>query len=193
MSESSSKNKTLRDDHNISSAGFFEVNLNENFKAYCGYLSDHHSQVLVRRFTAELKCVLKVEKKAALSMHHKNLLELSSYYKGKNGTVLVYHFTRRWTLDRFLHYSKGKQQTKITFQEKIKMAIGISEGVRYVHEECPRGPVVHGDLRPCNIFLNFDLEPQSSHDLLSETLIQGIHISDNQIRHGKNNEFMDTL
>ncbi|KAF5953210.1 hypothetical protein HYC85_011154 [Camellia sinensis] len=107
---------------------------NENFKTYCGYLSDHHSQVLVRRFIGQLDCVLKVEKKAALFMHHKNILGLSGYYKGKNGTVLVYPFTRRWTLDRFLH-------------EKIKIAIGIGEGVRYMHEECPRGPVVHDDLR----------------------------------------------
>ncbi|KAF5937325.1 hypothetical protein HYC85_024831 [Camellia sinensis] len=57
-------------------------------------------------------------------------------------------------------HSKGKQRTNVTFQEKIKIAIGIGEGVRYMHEECPRGPIVHGDLRPCNIFLNFDLEPQ---------------------------------
>ncbi|KAI8028262.1 Receptor-like cytosolic serine/threonine-protein kinase RBK2 [Camellia lanceoleosa] len=154
MSESSTKNKTLSDDHNISFVGFSEVSLvmrmplqlswemvkeitggftrmtcfeeNENFKAYYGYLSDHHSQVL----------------KAALSMHHKNILGLSGYYKGKSGTVL------------------GKQWTKMTFQEKIKIAIGIGEGVRYMHEECPRGPVVHDDLWACNIFLNFDLEPQ---------------------------------
>ncbi|CAL5357688.1 unnamed protein product [Camellia sinensis] len=188
MSESSSKNKTLSDDHNISSAGFSEVNLvmrmplqlswemvkeitsgftrmtcfeeNENFKTYCGYLSDHHSQVLVRRFTGQLDYVLKAAKKAALSMHHKNILGLSGYYKGKNGTVLVYLFTQRWTLDRFLHDSMGKQWTKMTFQEKIKIAIGICDGVRYMHEECPRGPVVCGDLRSCNIFMNFDLEPQ---------------------------------
>ncbi|XP_028096277.1 uncharacterized protein LOC114296195 [Camellia sinensis] len=131
MSKSSSKNKTLSDDHNISSAEFFEVNLvmrmllqlswemvkeitggftrmtcfeeNENFKTYCRYLNDHQSQVLVRRFIGQLDCVLKAEKKAALSMHHKNILGLSGYYKGKNGTVLIYPFTRRWTLDIFLH------------------------------------------------------------------------------------------
>ncbi|GMQ00192.1 hypothetical protein CsSME_00047391 [Camellia sinensis var. sinensis] len=213
MSKSSSKNRTLSDDHNISSMGFSEVNLvmrmplqlswemvkeitggftrmtcfdeNENFKTYCGYLSDHHSQVLVRRFTGQLDCVLKAEKKAALSMHHKNILGLSGYYKGKNGTVLVYPFTRRWTLDRFLHDSKGKQRTKMTFQEKIKIAIGIGEGVRYMHEECPRGPIVHGDLRPCNIFLNFDLEPQITGfgNATWLHLKQGLPISSNRFWH----------
>ncbi|GMP43806.1 hypothetical protein CsSME_00013022 [Camellia sinensis var. sinensis] len=207
MSKSSSKNKTLSDDHNISSTEFFEVNLvmrmplqlswemvkeitggftrmtcfeeNENFKTCCGYLNDHHSQVLVRRFIGQLDCVLKAEKKAALSMHHKNILGLSGYYKGKNGTVLVYPFTRRWTLDRFLH---GKQRTKMTFQEKIKIAIGIGECVRYIHEECPRGPVVHGDLRLCNIFLNFDLEPQITGFSIATWLHlkQGLPISSNR-------------
>ncbi|CAL5357679.1 unnamed protein product [Camellia sinensis] len=237
MFESSSKNKTLSDDHNISSVGFSEVNLvmrmplqlswemvkeitggftrmtcfdeNENFKTYCGYLSDHHSQVLVRRFTGQLDCVLKAEKKAALFMHHKNILGLSGYYKGKNGTILVYPFTRKWTLDRFLHvhshmhkigaqnrdndvdaqkqriYSKGKQRTKMTFQEKIKIAIGIGEGVRYMHEECPRGPIVHGNLRPCNIFLNFDLEPQITGFGNAKWLHlkQGLPISSNRFWH----------
>ncbi|KAI8028263.1 Proline-rich receptor-like protein kinase PERK12 [Camellia lanceoleosa] len=179
MSESSSQNKTLSDDHNISSAEFSKVNLvmrmplqlswemvkeitggftrmtcfeeNENFKTYCGYLNDHHSQFL----------------KAALSMHHKNILGLSGYYKGKNGTVL------------------GKQWTKMTFQEKIRIAIGIGEGVRYMHEECPRGPVVHGDLRQCNIFLNFDLEPQitSFGNATWLHLKQGLPISSNRFWH----------
>ncbi|KAI7978817.1 Proline-rich receptor-like protein kinase PERK12, partial [Camellia lanceoleosa] len=213
MSESSSKNKTLSDDHNISSVGFSEVNLvmrmllqlswemvkeitggftrmtcfeeNENFKTYCGYLSDHHSQVLVRRFIGQLDCVLKVEKKAALSMHHKIILGLSGYYKGKNGAILVYLFTRRWTLDRFLHDSKGKQWTKMTFQEKIKIAIGIGEGVHYMHEECPRGPIVHDDLRSGNIFLNFDLEPQitSFGNATWLHLKQGLPISSNRFWH----------
>ncbi|CAL5382257.1 unnamed protein product [Camellia sinensis] len=138
---------------------------NENFKTYCGYLSDHHSQVLVRRFIGQLDCVLKVEKKAALFMHHKNILGLSGYYKGKNGTVLVNPFTRRWTLDRFLHDSKGKQWTKMTFQEKIKIAIGIGEGVRYMHEECPRGPVVHDDLRARPLLLQ-----KAFHKLLDEDM-----------------------
>ncbi|GMP43809.1 hypothetical protein CsSME_00013025 [Camellia sinensis var. sinensis] len=164
MSESSSKNKTLSNDHNISSVGFSEVNLvmrmplmtcfeeNENFKTYCGYLSDHHSQVLVRRFIGQLDC------------------GLSGYYKGKNGTVLVYPFTRRWTLDRFLHDSKGKQWTKMTFQEKIKIAIGIGEGVRYM---------------PCNVFLNFDLEPQITGfgNATWLHLKQGLPISSNRFWH----------
>lgn len=54
--------------------------------------------------------------------------------------------------------SRG-EQLELTFQDKLKIAIGIAEGVRYMHEECPRGPVVHGELVPSNIFLRYDLRP----------------------------------
>lgn len=54
--------------------------------------------------------------------------------------------------------SRGKQ-LELTFQDKLKIAIGIAEGIRYMHEECPRGPVVHGELVPSNIFLRYDLRP----------------------------------
>ncbi|XAR58408.1 Non-specific serine/threonine protein kinase [Bertholletia excelsa] len=135
------------------------IGKNESFKMYHGYLSDHHSQVLVKRFAGEVDHIVKVEKRAALSMYHKNILGLIGYHKSKNGTILVYPFSRRRTLERFIYGSKGKH-LRLTFQEKIKIAVGIGQGLRYMHEECPRGPVVHGDLRPCNIFLNYDLEPQ---------------------------------
>ncbi|KVH99326.1 Protein kinase, catalytic domain-containing protein, partial [Cynara cardunculus var. scolymus] len=42
----------------------------------------------------------------------------------------------------------------------MNIAIGIAQGLRYMHEQCPRGPVVHGDLRPCNILLGHNLQPQ---------------------------------
>lgn len=42
----------------------------------------------------------------------------------------------------------------------MKIAIGIAQGLRYMHEQCPRGPIVHGDLRACNVLLGHNLEPQ---------------------------------
>ncbi|CAL5333012.1 unnamed protein product [Camellia sinensis] len=177
---------SISDDDNMSSSGFSKLNLvvrmplqlswaeveeitggftrmtcvdeNDSWKSYCGYLSDHHCRVLVKRFTRQFDYNVEAEKKAALTLHHKNIQGLIGYHKGESATVVVYPFTRRWILDRFIHGSKGKH-VKLTFQEKIKIAIGIGQGIRYMHEGCPRGPIVHGDLRPCNIFLNFDLEP----------------------------------
>jgi serine/threonine protein kinase len=49
------------------------------------------------------------------------------------------------------------KQSELTFQKNIK--VGIAEGIRYMHEECPRGPVVHGELVPSNIYLSNDFRP----------------------------------
>lgn len=49
---------------------------------------------------------------------------------------------------------------ELRFQDKLKIAIEIAQGVRYMHEECPAGPVVHGELIASNIFLRHDLRPQ---------------------------------
>jgi serine/threonine protein kinase len=54
--------------------------------------------------------------------------------------------------------SRGNQ-LEMRFQDKLKIAIEIAQGVRYMHEECPAGPVVHGELIPSNIFLSHDLRP----------------------------------
>ncbi|XP_057483976.1 putative cysteine-rich receptor-like protein kinase 33 [Actinidia eriantha] len=135
------------------------VDETKSFKLYCGYSSDHHSQVLVKRFSSgQFNDVLEAEKKAASSMYHKNILGLIGYHKSDYATVLVHPFSRQGTLDKYLHGSKGRQ-VKLTFQEKIDTAIRIGQGVRYMHEECPRGPIVHRDLRPCNILMKADLEP----------------------------------
>lgn len=37
--------------------------------------------------------------------------------------------------------------------------MGIAQGIRYMHEECPGGPVAHGQLQLSNILLRYDLEP----------------------------------
>ena len=54
---------------------------------------------------------------------------------------------------------RGEEFT-LTFQEKLKIAIGIAQGLRYMHEECPRGPIVHGKLLVNNVFIGDDLRPQ---------------------------------
>lgn len=40
-----------------------------------------------------------------------------------------------------------------------KIAIGAARGLRYLHEECRVGCIVHRDLRPNNILLTHDFEP----------------------------------
>ncbi|KAL5859163.1 hypothetical protein ACOSQ4_000459 [Xanthoceras sorbifolium] len=132
--------------------------LNKNYTAYLGYLTEHQSFVLVKRFTEDAKTIFEAEKKAALSMYHKNTLGLLGYHQSENTTVLVYPHPKEGTLDNVL-CGMWENEFKLKFKDKLKIAIGIAQGLRYMHEECPRGPLVHGELQLSNIFLRHDLRP----------------------------------
>ncbi|KAI9181131.1 hypothetical protein LWI28_011785 [Acer negundo] len=131
-----------------------------NYTACLGYLTDHESFVLVKRFTEDAisRTIFEVEKKAVLSMHHKNILGLLGYHHSEITTVLVYPHPKEGTLDNIL-CGIWESELILKFQEKLKIAIGIAQGVRYMHEECLQGPLVHGDLQLSNIFLRHDLRP----------------------------------
>lgn len=53
---------------------------------------------------------------------------------------------------------RGRQEG-LTCSERMRIAIETGTAIRYMHEECPRGPVAHGNIRPCNIYLGQELEP----------------------------------
>ncbi|KMT19319.1 hypothetical protein BVRB_1g013230 [Beta vulgaris subsp. vulgaris] len=42
---------------------------------------------------------------------------------------------------------------------RLKIAIGAARGLRYLHEDCRVGCIIHRDLRPNNILLTHDFEP----------------------------------
>ncbi|KAM7495835.1 hypothetical protein LguiA_020249 [Lonicera macranthoides] len=135
------------------------VGENDNFNMYGGYLCDKQSRIVVKRFIGDFSAILEAEKKAALAMYHKNILRLIAYHKNENATVLVFPYTKLGTLDKYLH-GERRENPQLAFEDSMKIAIGIAQGLQYMHEECPRGPVVHGNLRPCHIFLRDDLQPQ---------------------------------
>ncbi|XP_037494538.1 probable serine/threonine-protein kinase PBL25 [Jatropha curcas] len=132
-----------------------------NCMTYYGYLEDTQSFVLVKRFNQNCNSILEAERKAALSLQHKNILTLTGYFRNEHNIILVFPLIIEGTLDKHL-CDLGRKHWKLTFQDKLKIAIGIAYGVRYMHEECPRGPIVHGELQPTNIFLTSDMQPMIS-------------------------------
>lgn len=47
----------------------------------------------------------------------------------------------------------------LDWNSRLKIAIGVARGLRYLHEDCRVGCIVHRDLRPKNILLTHDFEP----------------------------------
>lgn len=51
----------------------------------------------------------------------------------------------------------------LEWSARRKIAVGAARGLRYLHEECRVGCIVHRDMRPNNILLTHDFEPLVSH------------------------------
>lgn len=54
----------------------------------------------------------------------------------------------------------GNKRATLDWQSRLKIAIGAARGLRYLHEDCRVGCIVHRDMRPNNILLTHDFEPQ---------------------------------
>ncbi|RYQ83590.1 hypothetical protein Ahy_B10g102334 [Arachis hypogaea] len=55
--------------------------------------------------------------------------------------------------------SQGRQQKPLEWAARQKIAIGAAHGLRYLHEECRVGCIIHRDMRPNNILITHDFEP----------------------------------
>lgn len=53
----------------------------------------------------------------------------------------------------------GNKRLVLDWQARLKIAIGTARGLRYLHEDCRVGCIIHGKLWPSNILLTHDFEP----------------------------------
>lgn len=87
---------------------------------------------------------------------HRNVVLLVGYCIQGNRRLLVYEFICNKSLDFHLH---GTNETALDWSSRLKIAIGTARGLRYLHEDCRVGCIIHRDLRPKNILLTHDFEP----------------------------------
>ncbi|KAK8958203.1 hypothetical protein KSP40_PGU021098 [Platanthera guangdongensis] len=53
----------------------------------------------------------------------------------------------------------GRNREPLEWSARHKIAVGAARGLRYLHEECRVGCIVHRDMRPNNILITHDFEP----------------------------------
>ena len=53
----------------------------------------------------------------------------------------------------------GRNKNTLEWSSRQKIAVGAARGLRYLHEECRVGCIVHRDMRPNNILITHDFEP----------------------------------
>ncbi|KAK9947150.1 hypothetical protein M0R45_012584 [Rubus argutus] len=88
---------------------------------------------------------------------HRNVVLLIGYCIEGKSRLLVYEYICNSSLDFHLHGTEGNRP--LDYESRLKIATGTARGLRYLHEDCRVGCIVHRDLRPNNILLTHDFEP----------------------------------
>lgn len=86
---------------------------------------------------------------------HRNVVMLIGFCLEGKRRVLVYEYICNGSLDLHL-YGRGRT---LDWQARVKIATGAARGLRYLHEDCRVGCIVHRDMRPNNILVTHDFEP----------------------------------
>ncbi|CAL5365144.1 unnamed protein product [Camellia sinensis] len=89
-------------------------------------------------------------------INHPNAAKLIGF-SADGGLHLVVQFSPHGSLASLLHGANKSLEWKIRF----KVALGVAEGLQYLHCECPRR-IIHRDITASNILLAEDYEPQIS-------------------------------
>ncbi|MFS7991145.1 putative protein kinase RLK-Pelle-PERK-2 family [Helianthus anomalus] len=86
---------------------------------------------------------------------HRNVVMLIGFCVEGGRRLLVYEYICNGSLDSHLY---GRDHGLLEWSARQKVAIGAARGLRYLHEECRVGCIVHRDMRPNNILLTHDFE-----------------------------------
>ncbi|KAF7813707.1 receptor-like cytosolic serine/threonine-protein kinase RBK2 [Senna tora] len=107
-------------------------------------------------FLSELGIIVHVD--------HPNIARLIGYGV-EGGMFLVLQLSPHGSLASILYGPREKLDWSIRF----KVAVGSADGLRYLHEECPRR-IIHRDIKAANILLSEDFEAMISDFGLSKWL-----------------------
>ncbi|OMP06900.1 hypothetical protein COLO4_07812 [Corchorus olitorius] len=87
---------------------------------------------------------------------HKNIVMLLGFCCKENLNILVYEYICNKSLDWHLF---DNTENVLDWHQRRAIAIATAKGLRFLHEECRGGPIIHRDVRPSNILLTHDLVP----------------------------------
>ncbi|KAK9060027.1 hypothetical protein SSX86_020731 [Deinandra increscens subsp. villosa] len=102
------------------------------------------------------------EVEAIGKLKHPNIVTLRAYYWSVDEKLLIYDYVPNDNLGTAIH---GKPDVPsfvpLSWPVRLKIMRGTAKGLAYLHEFSPK-KYVHGDLKPSNILLGLNMEPEIS-------------------------------
>lgn len=92
------------------------------------------------------------------NIQHVNLVRLRGFCAENSHRLLVYDYMPNGPLSMYLRKKDGKN---LSWDNRIRIAIGTARGIAYLHEEC-RNCIIHCDIKPENILLDEDFSAKVS-------------------------------
>ena len=91
-------------------------------------------------------------------VRHWSLVKMLAYCCSPDLTALVIEYMPNGTLRDVMYQKRDSELVReFNWNHRFNTAIGVAEGLKYLHHEC-NTPTVHGDLKPTNILFNTFME-----------------------------------
>ncbi|KAG0553640.1 hypothetical protein KC19_12G027400 [Ceratodon purpureus] len=95
-------------------------------------------------------------------LHHNNLVRCVGFCHAEDETILVFEYMANDTLNKLLFDHERK--VSLTWRVRRNIYLGVASGIHYLHSVA-QPKIIHGHLRPSNIFLDQNLNPKVSFQL----------------------------
>ncbi|XP_058732544.1 G-type lectin S-receptor-like serine/threonine-protein kinase LECRK1 [Vicia villosa] len=120
---------------------------------YKGKIGDTNRSIAVKRLDERIddegEREFQAEITAIARTHHRNLVKLIGFCIEGSKKLLVYEFVSKGSLANLLFES----ETRISWKERMKLALDVARGLLYLHEEC-EVRIIHCKINPRNILMD---------------------------------------
>ncbi|KAH9289957.1 hypothetical protein KI387_034074, partial [Taxus chinensis] len=103
-----------------------------------------------KQFRAEISTIGNIQ--------HVNLVRLRGFCTERSRRLLVYEYMPNGSLNSFLSHKSGGEMV-LDWKTRFEIALGITKGLFYLHEEC-RDRIIHCDIKRENILLDSNFCPK---------------------------------